>query len=243
MLGLLMSTCGYAQTHLYTESFAPFSYQQDGELTGKAVDIVRLMASEINEPYSIKMWPWIRAYTKVKETPNTGLFLVAKTPAREKLFKWVGPIIEDQIYLCQRASSTAAQSQRLEQLSKRSKIAITRGFPEQEILQRHGFINLKLTKTPLHALKLLQRGLVDFVSCTPYTFPQLITDAGLNATAFQYTPMLVYRAELYLAFNKQTPDANVAKWQQAMLTLQREGKLTSLIPEYLHQPGTPSYDD
>ncbi|RJG42604.1 substrate-binding periplasmic protein [Motilimonas pumila] len=234
LLALLISASSFAQTQLYTESFAPFSYQQDGVIKGKAVAIVRRMADEIQEPYQIKLWPWIRAYTKVKNTANTGLFLVAKTPAREKLFKWVGPIIEDHIYLCQRATASPLPYMRLDQLSKRANIAITRGFPEQEILQRHGFNNLKLTKNPLHALQLLHRGHADYVSCTPYTLPQLLKAASLPAESFQYTSMKVYQAELYLAFNQQTPDAHVEKWQHAMLKLQREGKLTSLTPDYIH---------
>jgi len=43
----------------------------------------------------IKIYPWIRGYILTCQNQNTVLFATARTPEREELFKWVGPIVKD----------------------------------------------------------------------------------------------------------------------------------------------------
>lgn len=78
-----------------TESYPPYNYMDNNILRGIAVDLLveatrgTSLAVRRDE---IRLWPWPRAYRAAQERPHVVLFSTARTPAREKLFKWAGPI-------------------------------------------------------------------------------------------------------------------------------------------------------
>ncbi|MDC0535539.1 transporter substrate-binding domain-containing protein [Francisellaceae bacterium] len=73
----------------YTESFPPFTYENDqGELKGYAVDIVEKVFENLglSKP-DIRLKVWDMAYMLTLISKNSSaLFLISETPAREKQF-------------------------------------------------------------------------------------------------------------------------------------------------------------
>jgi len=79
---------------LLTEENPPFNStnQATGNIEGTAVTNVLALMRKAKQPYSLQLWPWRRAIRRTEVAPNTCLFSTNRTPAREELFSWVGPI-------------------------------------------------------------------------------------------------------------------------------------------------------
>ncbi len=90
-----------------TEHYPPFNYEEDKKLQGIAVETLREMFKLVDTKKTlqdVKLWPWARGYSRVMNTKNTVLFSTARTEAREKLFKWVGPIAPSHVVVLAKKS-------------------------------------------------------------------------------------------------------------------------------------------
>lgn len=80
---------------LYTENNPPFTFfdTEAGKPAGPAVEIINAIMQQTETTYSVQILPWRRAFRTTLKEPNTCLFLTYRTPEREKLFSWVGPLV------------------------------------------------------------------------------------------------------------------------------------------------------
>ena len=98
---------------LLTENFPPYNmaingknFAQEDNVDGIAVDVVREMFKRAGIKYSLTLrFPWDRIYKLALEKPDYGVFVTARLPEREALFKWVGPIGPDDWVLLARGDS------------------------------------------------------------------------------------------------------------------------------------------
>ena len=80
---------------LMTEILPPFQYyDEDRNLSGISIEIIEKVKTEINSKVPIKGVPWSRGLKITKKKKNSALFSMLRTPDREKLFKWVGPLVD-----------------------------------------------------------------------------------------------------------------------------------------------------
>ena len=77
----------------YTEEYPPLNYSRDGRPVGLAVDLVRELFERTGDHGRISVVPWARGYQAAQLEPNTALFVTMRTAERERLFKWVGPVV------------------------------------------------------------------------------------------------------------------------------------------------------
>jgi len=111
---LIFSSTLVAQTvddlTFLTEHYPPFNFEEDEKLQGIAVESLREMFKLVDTDKTIqdvKLWPWARGYSRVLDTKNTVLFSTARTEAREKLSKWVGPVAPSHIVVLAKKSRGA----------------------------------------------------------------------------------------------------------------------------------------
>ena len=86
---------GAPTLRLLTEENPPYNFRDTGTGTirGSAVEIVGALMEGAGVKYSLTLLPWNRAFREVQESAGTCLFVVNRTPEREGLFEWVGPLI------------------------------------------------------------------------------------------------------------------------------------------------------
>jgi polar amino acid transport system substrate-binding protein len=82
-----------------TEALPPLNYEVDGKVVGFSSELLDLMARESGITISKQLLPWARAYELVTRQGNTLIYSMARTPEREALFQWVGPISARRILL------------------------------------------------------------------------------------------------------------------------------------------------
>jgi polar amino acid transport system substrate-binding protein len=87
---------------------------------------------------------WLDAYAIVQYLPNSALFNMTRTPEREALFQWVGPISTSRSYFYTLATSGLTVST-IEQAKALQSIATPKGWFTHDYLIQHNFQNIVAT--------------------------------------------------------------------------------------------------
>ena len=220
---------------LLTENFPPYNmarngknFAQDENINGIAVDIVREMFKRTDITYSLTLrFPWERIYKLALEKPGYGVFVMARLPDREKLFKWVGPIgPDDWIMLAKADSKISLES--LDQ-ARKYKIGAYKGDAIAETLAKQGLKPIVVLRDQDNAKKLIS-GQIDLWATGDPAGRYLARQEGVNGLK---TVLRFNSAELYLALNKDVPDETVAKLQAALDQLRKEGMVDEIMARYL----------
>ncbi|MDD5493921.1 MAG: transporter substrate-binding domain-containing protein, partial [Dehalococcoidia bacterium] len=88
-----VATTSEAGLRVITEAYPPYNFvDKNGNVTGQSVEIVRAMLQKLNITASIEVMPLSDGLNLAQKGPSTTVFSINRTPQREALFKWVGPI-------------------------------------------------------------------------------------------------------------------------------------------------------
>ncbi|RON58702.1 substrate-binding periplasmic protein [Pseudomonas frederiksbergensis] len=220
---------------LLTENFPPYNmakngknFAQDENINGIAVDIVREMFKRANVTYSLTLrFPWERIYKIALEKPGYGVFVMARLPDREKLFKWVGPIGPDDWIMLAKADSKITL-ETLEQ-ARKYKIGAYKGDAIAETLAKQGLKPIVVLRDQDNAKKLVS-GQIDLWATGDPAGRYLARQDGVTGLK---TVLRFNSAELYLALNKEVPDEIVAKLQAALDQMRKDGVVDEIMARYL----------
>ncbi|MBK7282930.1 substrate-binding periplasmic protein [Candidatus Aalborgicola defluviihabitans] len=90
---LLCANVAAGELQLLADENPPLSFTDGMQAKGLAVDVVREIQRRVGRRHSpIEFQPWARGYRTVSTQANVGLFAMARTPERETLFQWLGPV-------------------------------------------------------------------------------------------------------------------------------------------------------
>ncbi|KOX98373.1 substrate-binding periplasmic protein [Pseudomonas nunensis] len=220
---------------LLTENFPPYNmakngknFAQDENINGIAVDIVREMFKRTDITYSLTLrFPWERIYKLALEKPGYGVFVMARLPDREKLFKWVGPIGPDDWIMLAKADSKITL-ETLDQ-ARKYKIGAYKGDAIAETLAKQGLKPIVVLRDQDNARKLVN-GQIDLWATGDPAGRYLARQDGVTGLK---TVLRFNSAELYLALNKDVPDEIVAKLQAALDQMRKEGVVDDIMAKYL----------
>ncbi|RON01272.1 ABC transporter substrate-binding protein [Pseudomonas brassicacearum] len=220
---------------LLTENFPPYNmakngknFAQEDNINGIAVDIVREMFKRAEITYSLTLrFPWERIYKLALEKPGYGVFVMARLPDREKLFKWVGPIGPDDWIMLAKADSKIT----LESLAqaRKYKIGAYKGDAIAETLAKQGLKPIVVLRDQDNAKKLVN-GQIDLWATGDPAGRYLARQDGVTGLK---TVLRFNSAQLYLALNKDVSDEIVARLQAALDQLRKEGVVDDIMARYL----------
>lgn len=220
---------------LLTENFPPYNmavdgknFAQDSNIQGIAADLVREMFKRANIDYSLTLrFPWDRIYKLAMQNPNYGVFVTARLPEREALFKWVGPIGPDDWVMLAKADSKLTLAN-LEQ-ARHLRIGAYKGDAIAETLARKGMAPIIALRDQDNAQK-LQRGEIDLWATGDPSGRYLAKLEGVT----QLKTVLRFNSDyLYLALNKETPDEVVTRLQVALTAMRADGFVDRMMTKYL----------
>ena len=220
---------------LLTENFPPYNMAKNGKnfakdenIEGIAVDIVRETFQRAGISYNLTLrFPWERIYKLALEKPGYGVFVMARLPDREALFKWVGPIGPDDWVLLAKADSTI-QLNELEQ-ARRYRIGAYKGDAIAETLGKQGLNPVVALRDQDNAQKLME-GQIDLWATGDPAGRYLARQVGVTGLK---TVLRFNSAQLYLALNKDVPEEVVEKLQAALDELRKEGRIDQIMANYL----------
>lgn len=207
-----------------TEDAPPYSFMAGGKVAGAATEVLEktLHLAGLSD-YRVNLYPWARAYDMALKEPNVLIFLIARTPAREKQFQWVGKFMQMRYHLYKLRERADISAPQLDSARNRV-IGVIRDDVRQQYLQRQGFSRLVVSaQASDNFAKLLSRQ-VDLVPLTEAETAPLCHGAHFDCAGLEKVLTLdEMTTGLYMAYSKSTPEALVAKTQAAFEQLRANG--------------------
>ena len=186
---------------------------------------VRSVATRAGIDYRITRYPWKRAYAMALERKDACVFLTTRTPEREKLFKWVGPIRESEWVLAGR-SGVDYGIKSLED-ARKYRIGTFIGDARHEYLRSRGF-NVDVVQDDNVNPEKLLLGRIDLWASASWTggpaeYLSLYPDRIVAVLKFN-------TVGLYLACNRAVPDATIARLNRAAAEFRAERAHATAVP-------------
>jgi len=221
--------------NLMTEIFPPYQYKSniDNSLIGISIEIIRAIQKELGTKDNIKVYPWSRGIKMLQKKKNTALFSMLRTKEREKKFKWVGPLTKMQlVFFKKRGSSIVLNS--LEDAKKISKIGVTRNVANYDILTEKGFENLDIIKSGVDEqnIQKLVKGRIDLWLALKKSGLYNAKEMGCGGQITPIENIIVFEGDLYIAFNKDTKDSVINRWQNALDKIRKNRLITKIQARY-----------
>ena len=218
---------------IYAENYAPFNYEENGVIKGLNVDLLMevLKRAGIDKtPNDIILTSWARGYKEAQRRKNTLLFTAARTPQRENLFKWVGPIGASHMALIARTDRNVDLTNNGFNAYKYASMKDVRG--EQALLsagtKSDNILHVNSTESAAHPLA---RGRIDAWAYDRIVSFWVLKTLGYNPQNFKVIHSF-NRYNHYFAFNNDTDADLIERLQHALKTLQEDGTHAALIKKY-----------
>lgn len=247
LLLLFVLLCGHpaiASTLLaYTEELPPLNFLQHDKVSGFSSELLQAMADKAAIPLSLQLLPWARAYAMTQSTPGSLLFSTVRTPERENLFRWVGPISPRRIYLYRLAGRRDIQLHSIEQLRQLRTSTLFESATQKRLLELGLRIGQEQDSGRSDAVNLgkLQLGRVDLVAMLDWAMAWQLQQAGLDAHLVQPVALLDDTRQYWYALNRQTPDDTVRRLQAALDALEQSGYTERLRQKYMGRDKVPAH--
>jgi polar amino acid transport system substrate-binding protein len=230
---MLALACAASQAqqaqHLYltTEAAPPYSVREGERVVGIGADTVREIMGRAGIDHTIELLPWKRAYTAALERSDACVFSTTRTPEREPLFKWIGPIGEANWVLMARAD----RKLHLESLedARPYRIGTYNGDARDQYLRSRGF-NTDPAPNEVLNLRKLMANRIDLWAASLRRGSVALQRMGY---ADKVVPVLVFnRISVYLACNRAVPDAMTARMDAALAAMERDGTVQRILHRY-----------
>ncbi len=220
-LMLAAAAAAHAQPRLYlvTEHAPPGSMLVGDQVGGFITDRVRDILKRTGIDYSIELLPWKRAYTAALQRSDACVYATTRTPEREGLFKWVGPLMQADWVLMGRAGHH--YNLRTLDDARGLRIGTYNGDVRDDYLRARGF-NVDPAPNDLVNPPKLLAGRIDLWAASLRPDSRVLEQ---NGWAGKVVPVLVFkRVKVYLACNRALPDALIARMNGAVAQREAEGR-------------------
>ena len=224
--------------YIFTENYPPYNattnekgFAHDREnITGICTEMVKAMMSRVDMEYIMKMRDWSLAYNWIQGRKNHGLFCTARTPAREDLFQWVGPLASIEWTLFAAPDSDITLNS-LEDARKYT-IAGYKGDVMAEYLISEGFDVVASVSGEQNPRRLILNQ-VDLWAIDGVVGP-MIAEEVHDITGLK--KVLVYRTTpMYLAVSKETDKSVVDRLQKGLDDARAAGEIAAIEQKYAEQ--------
>lgn len=224
ILGRYIPSIGLAQLNYLTEEWAPFNYQEDGNVTGISVELLESIFKNIGVNRSradVRIVPLAEGFQIAQNNTSTVLFSIVRTPEREPLYRWAGPFTKASFVLYAPVSSNITISSPADLNNYR--IGAVNASIENDLLTSQGVNASQIVngQTPEDLLKMLDDGQIDLWATGDLAgrHQMLQTSEDPNAYEIVYT---LSENDFYYIFSKDVPDTLVNTFEQAIETVRNQ---------------------
>lgn len=227
---LFISNISFAQTFtIMTEEYPPYNYMENGRIKGIATEIVREILKVIKHPDNIKIFSWSRGYNLILKNDNYILFSTTRSPIREDLFKWVGPLVPNKTVFFARKGSGISIN-KLNDAAKVKSIGTYKDDFGELLLKKEGFTNIDSVVDNKLNIKKLATGRVDLWIINEVIGNHLASKAGLSD---KIEPVYEVTSEqMFIAFSRNTSDSVIEKWQKVLDAIKADGTYNKIFDKY-----------
>jgi len=229
-----------------TEQLPPLNMEADGRVTGFSSELLDLMAAEAGIPLRKQVLPWARAYDRAVRNSDVILYSLVRTPERENLFRWVGPISPRRIVLYRWADRNDIVLKSLDD-ARPYRIGSTLESASTKLLEKVGFTALPATDAAGGGLELGVNDEINMRKFIAKRFDLLVSldwAAAYNAKNAGVDPALLVPAlvldessSYWYGLNPGTDPEVAKRLDQALVKLKGDGHYNQLRQKYLLKNG------
>ena len=234
---------GWAQDNapeisILAEEFWPYSFTSADYQAprGILVDFARELLAAAGMEQDLQLLPWPRVMQQLRQNPNQLVLTLIRTPQRESLVHWVGPVAEinHALYGSVAMSNPPTTLEQARDLY----VATVVDDVASNYLEQNAFTNLVRTSDHMKGLEMLTRGRVDLypgnTALIDYQCTQL---AGGCDNIRLVLPLVDLEQDLYFALSADTGESVVTAIREQFNRLIAEGRLQALSEAFLNNAG------
>ncbi|BBH52593.1 substrate-binding periplasmic protein [Fluviispira sanaruensis] len=215
---------------LVTEDSPPFNMEEGGKIIGSGTDIITTAMKKANIEFTLTLMPWAKAYQMGLDEKNTAVYCTTRTPEREPLFKWVGPLAENSwVFFAKSGSKIKISS--LEDAKKHT-VGGYNGDAKALFLLKEGFVegkNLQLASNEKQNALKLQADKIDLWASGSDLAPWV----SKKENSGKITPVFTFKkVKMYAAFNKNTDDSIIKKLNDVLAGMRKSGEIKKINNRY-----------
>ncbi|MCU0633144.1 MAG: transporter substrate-binding domain-containing protein [Methanolinea sp.] len=232
ILGRHIPSIGLAHLNYLTEEWAPFNYEEDGDVSGISVDILEAVfrSTGVNLTRAdVRIVPLADGF-QAAQGNGTVLFSIVRSPEREPLYKWAGPFTKSGfvVFAHVNRNITITSPADLNQY----RIGAVRATIENELLTSRGVnaSNILNGANPEELLRMLENGQIDLWATGDLAGRHQILKTASDPDAYEIVSTLSEN-DFYFLFSRDVPDTLVNAFQQALESV-RDLKDAQGVSEY-----------
>ena len=233
-LGVMLSATASAHDLTIYCEYTPPEKVTIGDKEGLIYAQVWELMRRTNIEGPIQKVSWKRGYAEATSKPNIGLFPTTRTPKREELFYWIGPVLQVAwAFYGIKGSGLTVNS--LEDAKNVRSIGTYANDSKEQWLKAQGFTNLISVLDRKTNIKKLYAGRLNLIVGSPSITDSWPEQLGLDPTMLK----MLYQfksVNLYLAISKETPMEKVQALKKAFKDMVRDGTVRALYNKW-----APSY--
>lgn len=219
----------------YTEEWPPYNFIHDNEVTGIATDILKAACAGAKIQCEFHLVPWTRAYKTVQETPNTLIYSIARVPARESHFVWVGPVLPRTTWIYVR-KEVAEKIHTIKDVAK-LKVGLIRAEASVAELVQAGVPEsvIRIFNSNTDVMRTAKSGNLDVLVNTEIGMAMNQKNFDIPADSFVRRMKLYDGGGLYFGMHLDSNPELIEKLQVSIDKLKREAKIQAIVQQYTNR--------
>jgi polar amino acid transport system substrate-binding protein len=214
---------------LTTEDYPPFNIvdAKTQMVSGISAEKISELMKRAKQTYTITAFPWVRAYQMGQREKDTCVFSTTRTPEREALFQWVGPLVRNNWYIFARQGDIRAPKN-MQELKPYS-IGAYRGDAIAEYLIKNGF-KVDLAKVDEENPQKLLNNRFDFWASGELLGLSILKKKNLQD---KISPIFLFnQTDMYLACNLNIDKNKISLFNKILQDMDRDGSNLAIENKY-----------
>ncbi len=231
---LLASVPAAAQSlRFVTEDSYPFQYLENKQLKGMSVEIVSEMGKRAGVKVEHELLSWKDAYDRAQRDRATCIYSTARLENRERIFRWVGPIVENR-WAAFGKKGLSPKPAGLDDL-RRLRVGVAQGDAKIEFLAQSGIGSAVVTVTDdaINAQKLTtnhnESGKIDVWVTGYYSALNVAAQTGVKDVEHLFT---FNSSPNFLACNYGMDQGVLKKLSAALDAMKKDGSHGKIVARY-----------
>lgn len=212
-----------------SSDWRPYVYEENGVIKGSAYKIAKDVLDRAGVQFNYRILPWARVYRNGLDKENYLIGGLGRTPKRENLFHWIGPVTVGTDIFFYKLKSNSVQINHIDD-AKDYPIGVERDSYYHDFLLLNEFDenNISPVTNPDQLVRMLASNRVPFILLGERRFLKLAEELGLDPALFDRA-LFAFNVTDNLAFSKNTSAELVKKLRGAYRELVSEGKIRTVL--------------